>query len=139
MAGMATGMGSGEAIGSGACIHDSRLFQPLRHPVVRGRIHRPLPRARRRRSGRRDRVAAGGVRRLAHARQGALAQGFAASGGLWRLASLALLDLLAVLALVVIVHAALGTLFNRAGAQTQLAGLVLNGLVTWRLLMLVFR
>jgi moderate conductance mechanosensitive channel len=84
-------------------------------------------------------LAEAGVRRLAQARQDTLARDFGANGGLWRLAALALLDFAAVLALVVIVHAALGTLFNRAGAQTQLAGLVLNGLVTWRLLMLVFR
>ena len=35
--------------------------------------------------------------------------------------------------------AALGTLFTKAAAQTQVAGILLKSLVSWRLFMLLFR
>jgi hypothetical protein len=53
--------------------------------------------------------------------------------------ALALLDGLAFLALFMVVHLALGTWFAEAGVQTQFASIVLNGLVTWRLCLLLSR
>ena len=80
-----------------------------------------------------------GVARLTAARRHAVAQSFAANGGLWRVVALAFLDALAFVALWVVVHLALGAIFANAGAQTQFAALVLKALVTWRLFMLLFR
>ena len=57
--------------------------------------------------------------------------------GAWR--ALALLDGLAVVALWIVVHLALGALFAKAGVQTQFAAIVLRGLVTWRMFVLFFR
>ena len=84
-------------------------------------------------------LAEAAVARLTLARRQALAQGFAASGGFWRVAALALLDALAFVALWAVAHLALGAVFANAGAQTQFAAVVLNGLVTWRMFMLLFR
>jgi hypothetical protein len=68
-----------------------------------------------------------------------IAQQFAADGRLWRIAALALLDGVALLALWMVVHLALGTWFAEAGVQTQFASIVVNGLVTWRLYLLLSR
>src|SRR5262249_23553767 len=80
-----------------------------------------------------------GIPPLTVARRHAVAQSFAATGGLWRVAVLAFLDVLAFVSLWLVVHLALGAVFANAGAQTQFAALVLKGLVTWRLFMLLFR
>ena len=79
-----------------------------------------------------------GVGRLTLARRNVIAHQFAASGGLWRVAALALLDGLAVAALWMVAHLALA-LFAKAGVQTQFASIVLKGLVTWRMFLLLFR
>jgi moderate conductance mechanosensitive channel len=79
------------------------------------------------------------VRRLTVAARTAIAQRFAASGGLWRLAALGFIDALAFLALWLVVRLALGTLFARAGAQTQFASIILTELVDWRLYLLLIR
>jgi small-conductance mechanosensitive channel len=84
-------------------------------------------------------LAESGVGRLTFARHRDLAQQFAATGGLWRVAALALLDALAVAALWIVVKLALGALFASAGAQTQVAAIVLDGLVIWRMFLLLFR
>ncbi|HKF59866.1 MAG TPA: mechanosensitive ion channel domain-containing protein [Dongiaceae bacterium] len=80
-----------------------------------------------------------GVARLTLARRHAVAHSFAVNGGLWRVVALAFLDVLAFVALWLVVHLALGVIFANAGAQTQFAALVLKALVTWRLFMLLFR
>jgi small-conductance mechanosensitive channel len=80
-----------------------------------------------------------GVARLTAAKRHAVAQSFAANGGLWRVVALAFLDALSFVALWVVVHLALGAIFANAGTQTQFAALVLKALVTWRLFMLLFR
>jgi small-conductance mechanosensitive channel len=80
-----------------------------------------------------------GVGHLTLAKRNVIAQQFAATGGLWRVAALALLESLAVVALWMVAHLALGALFAKAGAQTQFAAIVLKGLVTWRMFLLLFR
>ena len=84
-------------------------------------------------------LAEAAVGRLTRARRDAIARQFAATGGLWPLVTLALVDLLAVAALFLVVHVALGTLFTKAGTQTQVAGILLKSLVSWRMFMLLFR
>ncbi len=84
-------------------------------------------------------LAEAGVARLTRARRLAIVERFATTGGLAGLAALALLDLLAVVALVLVVHIALGTLFSKAGAQSQVAEIVLKSLISWRLFVLLFR
>ena len=84
-------------------------------------------------------LAEAGIGRLTRAKRHAIARQFAAVGGRWRVAALALLDGLAVVALWMVVHLALGTLFAKAGVQTQVAAIVLRGLVTWRIFLLFFR
>jgi hypothetical protein len=79
------------------------------------------------------------VGRVIATARSSIAQQFAADGRLWRVGALALLDALAFLALFIIVHLALGTWFAGAGVQTQFASIVLNGLVTWRLYLLLSR
>jgi moderate conductance mechanosensitive channel len=76
---------------------------------------------------------------LTRAKRYDLAQQFAATGGLWRVAAVALLDGVAVVAPWIVVHLALGALFAKAGEQTQFAAIVLRGLVTWRMFMLFLR
>jgi len=68
-----------------------------------------------------------------------VAQKFVAGGGLWRLAWLWLIDALAFLALLAIVHVALVTMFTAAGVQAQFARRVLGGLVVWRFYLLLVR
>jgi len=80
-----------------------------------------------------------GVGRLTFTKRNVIAQQFAATGGRWRVAALAVLDGLAVVTLWMVVHLALGALFAKAGAQTQFAAIVLKGLVTWRMFLLFFR
>jgi small-conductance mechanosensitive channel len=84
-------------------------------------------------------LAEAGVGRITLAKRNVIAQQFAATGGPWCVAALALLDGLAVVALWMVVHLALGALFAKAGAQTQFAAIVLKGLVTWRMFLLFFR
>jgi small-conductance mechanosensitive channel len=84
-------------------------------------------------------LAEASVGRLTRGRRGAIARQFTATGSPWQLATMAIVDGLAIVALWLVVHIALSTLFNKAGAQTQVAGLVLRGLVSWRLFMLLFR
>ena len=79
------------------------------------------------------------IGRLTLPRRTVMARQFAATGGMWRVAVLAILDGLAVLALWLVVHLALGTFFAKAGVQTRFAAIVLTGLVTWRLFLLFFR
>jgi small-conductance mechanosensitive channel len=79
------------------------------------------------------------VRKLFAPASNAVARRVAEDGGVWRLASLALIDALAFLALWLVVHLALDTLFARADAQTRFARLVLAVLVTWRLFVLLVR
>jgi small-conductance mechanosensitive channel len=79
------------------------------------------------------------VGRLTATTRSSIAQQFAADGMLWRVAALARLDGLALLALWMVVHQAIGTWFAEAGVQTQVASIVLNSLVTWRLYLLFFR
>ena len=71
-----------------------------------------------------------GVARLTLAKRNAISQQFGATGGLLRVAALALLDGLAIVALWIVAHLALGILFAKAGVQTQFAALVLKDLVT---------
>ncbi|MGL4967892.1 MAG: mechanosensitive ion channel family protein [Inquilinus sp.] len=84
-------------------------------------------------------LAEAGVRRFFLAKRNVIAQQFAAAGGPWRVAALALLEGLAVVALWMVVHLALGAFFAKSGAQTRFAAIVLTGLVTWRMFMLLFR
>lgn len=84
-------------------------------------------------------LAEAGIGRATFARRRALAEAYASKGGLWRVAAVAILDGLALLTLWLVVHLALGTLFAQAGAQTQVAGIVLRGLITWRMFRLLFR
>jgi small-conductance mechanosensitive channel len=79
------------------------------------------------------------VGRLTASTRCSIAQQFIGDGRLWRVAALALLDGLAFFALFIVVHLALGTWFAEAGVQTQFASIVLNGLVTWRLYLLLSR
>lgn len=80
-----------------------------------------------------------GVSRLTRSRRESIVRQFTAIGGLWRVAALAFLDALAVAALWLLAQVALGSLFARAGFQTGVAGIVLHGLVTWRMFLLLFR
>ena len=80
-----------------------------------------------------------GVGRLTAATREALAQQFGMSGGWWRIAGVAALDAPAVLALWAVVTLALAVLYAKAGAQTQVASVVLRGLVAWRVYLLLFR
>src|SRR5689334_2652969 len=84
-------------------------------------------------------LAEASVGHLTLAKRKVIAQQFAATGGLWRAAALALLEGLAVVALWMVAQLALGILFAKADAQTQFAAIVLNGLVTWRMFLLLFR
>ncbi|WP_186002851.1 mechanosensitive ion channel family protein [Mycobacterium sp. KBS0706] len=84
-------------------------------------------------------LAEAGIRRLTLAKRNVMAQQFATTGGLWRVAALALLDGFAVVAVWLVVHLALGAVFAKAGLQTQFAAIVLKSLVTWRTFMLLFR
>ncbi|HVI88237.1 MAG TPA: mechanosensitive ion channel domain-containing protein [Dongiaceae bacterium] len=84
-------------------------------------------------------LAEAGVGRFTLAKRNVMTQQFAATGGLWRVAALALLEGLAIVALWLVVHLALGALFANAGPQTQFAAIVLKGLVTWRAFLLLFR
>jgi small-conductance mechanosensitive channel len=79
------------------------------------------------------------VAQLTTAARRGIAQRFATNGGLWRLAVLGFMDALAFLALWLIVHLALGTLFAGAGAQRQFASIILRGLVAWRFYVLLIR
>jgi moderate conductance mechanosensitive channel len=80
-----------------------------------------------------------GIRHLTFRRRNVIAQQFAATGKLWRVALLALMDGLAFVALWIVAHLALNAIFASAGAQTQFAAIVLRGLVAWRLFLLFFR
>ncbi|MGH6880478.1 MAG: hypothetical protein ACREFM_06140, partial [Hypericibacter sp.] len=80
-----------------------------------------------------------GISRLTRGRRESIVRQFTAIGGLWRVAAVAFLDALAVVALWLLVQVALGSLFARAGFQTEVAGIVLRGLVTWRMFLLLFR
>jgi small-conductance mechanosensitive channel len=80
-----------------------------------------------------------GVSRLTCDRRNGIVRQFTAIGGLWRVAAVAFLDALALVALWLLVQVALGSLFARAGFQTEFAGIVLRGLVTWRMFLLLFR
>ena len=84
-------------------------------------------------------LAEAGVGRLTLPKRTVIARQFAATGGLWRVGALALLDGLAVVALWLVIHLALGALFAKAGVQTQFAAILLRGLVTWRVFLLLFR
>jgi hypothetical protein len=79
------------------------------------------------------------VGRVTAATRSSIAQQFAADSRLWSVAALPLLDGLALLALWMVVRVALGTWFAEAGVQTQFASIVLDGLVTWRLYLLLSR
>ncbi len=80
-----------------------------------------------------------GIRHLTFHERNVIAQQFAATGKLWRVAALALMDGLAFVALWIVAHLALNAIFANAGAQTQFAAIVLRGLVAWRLFLLFFR
>jgi small-conductance mechanosensitive channel len=84
-------------------------------------------------------LAEAGTARITRANRQRLVRDFAVSGGLWRVAALAALDALAFFALWLVIHVALGAIFARAGSQTSFASALLNGLVTWRLFMLLWR
>jgi moderate conductance mechanosensitive channel len=80
-----------------------------------------------------------GIRRLAFRKRNVIAQQFVATGKLWRVAVLALMDGLAFVALWIVAHLALNAIFANAGAQTQFAAIALRGLVAWRMFLLFFR
>ncbi len=80
-----------------------------------------------------------GMARLTRTKRIAVVQQFSTEGGLWRVAALAILDACALVALWAVVQFCLGSLFARAGFQTQVAAIVLEGLVTWRAFWLLFR
>ncbi|WP_342237900.1 mechanosensitive ion channel family protein [Inquilinus sp. OTU3971] len=84
-------------------------------------------------------LAEAGVRRLTRAKRNVMVQQFTAAGGAWRVAAVALLDGLAVVALWMVVHLTLGAFFAKAGGQTRFAAIVLTGLVVWRVFLLFFR
>ena len=80
-----------------------------------------------------------GIGRLTLPKRTVIARQFAATGDLWRVVALALLDGLAFVALWIVAHLALDALFAKTGAQTQFAAIVLRGLLTWRMFLLLFR
>jgi moderate conductance mechanosensitive channel len=80
-----------------------------------------------------------GIRHLGLAKRAVIAQEFSADGRLRRVAALALLDALAVLALWLVAHLALNTIFATGGPQLEFATIVLRGLVAWRTFLLFFR
>ena len=84
-------------------------------------------------------VADAAVRRLTAEPREALTRQFTAAGGWWRVITIAVLDFLAVVALWAVFQLAEAALFAKAGAQTQLASVLLASLVAWRVFTLLFR
>jgi moderate conductance mechanosensitive channel len=80
-----------------------------------------------------------GVRHLSLAKRAVIARQFSADGRLWRVAEVALLDTLAIVALWLVAHLALNTIFAPGGPQLVFAAIVLRGLVAWRTFLLFFR
>jgi small-conductance mechanosensitive channel len=80
-----------------------------------------------------------GIGRLTGARRDSLARQFGASGGLWRVGVVAILDGLAWLALWAVAQFGQGVLFAKSGGQTQFAAIVLASLVAWRAYALFLR